>query len=94
MSECTAIICSRCAEPLVTKPDDGFCGWCREELTLSAVGALTGPVPERTQAIWFLRDQGYDANAVGRALAAVGDGATAEEAVELLSGEPEAVGAV
>jgi hypothetical protein len=56
--------CAECETVLLDASPDGLCGFCRAETAL----ALTEPAPARTFAIFRLRDRGYPAEAVVRAV--------------------------
>ena len=63
--------CARCNESLREPRPDKLCGFCRAELREAAIDNLREPAPQRTFAIWFLRDEGFSpAAVVGAARAA------------------------
>jgi hypothetical protein len=56
--------CIRCKETLRGANGEALCGFCRAELREAAIDNLREPAPQRTYAIWFLRDEGFSPAAV------------------------------
>ncbi len=87
-------ICSRCAEPLVKRPQDGFCVWCREERLRAAVAKLVAAAKSesdaallaRVEAIDTLRNLGHSPEEVLHARARALDRHSVEEIVADLGG--------